>query len=150
VVAVRTGQRLQAGALALRVRWPTAAAARQSGDPNDRAAVIEATIGGLHALIPADAEGNVLRHLSGLRADVLVVSHHGSADPDLPAVLRELHPAFAVISVGAGNSYGHPRAETLAALQRARVPTLRTDRGGSVDVRRVANRLVVRRIAASP
>jgi competence protein ComEC len=146
VVPVRAGQRVAVGGIDLRIRWPTPAAARRPGDPNERAAVVDARIGTLRALIPADAESNVLRRLAGLRADVLVVSHHGSADSDLAAVLRQLRPAMAVISVGMPNTYGHPTPSTLATLRRAHVPTLRTDQGGSVDVRRDGATLSVRRI----
>ena len=32
------------------------------------------------------------------------------------------------------NTYGHPAPSTLAALRRARVPTFRTDRDGTVTV----------------
>jgi competence protein ComEC len=39
-----------------------------------------------------------------------------------------------VISVGAGNSYGHPTASTLKTLARHGVPTLRTDRDGDVSI----------------
>ena len=48
--------------------------------------------------------------------EILKVSHHGSADAGLPALLEDLRPRIAVISVGAGNTYGHPTPETLAAL----------------------------------
>lgn len=146
VVPVRAGQSLTFGRIAIRVRWPTPAAVGRPGDPNDRAAVIDASVGSLRALLPADAEGNVLRTLAGLRDAVLVVSHHGSADPDLPKVLDRLHPQLAVISVGARNTYGHPAPATVTALAAARVPTLRTDQVGSVDVRADATgRIVVRR-----
>ncbi len=37
-----------------------------------------------------------------------------------------------MISVGAGNSYGHPTAGTLATLVRHGVRTLRTDRDGTI------------------
>lgn len=150
VAPVRVGQRLQVGRLALRIRWPTPSAAHRPGDPNDRAAVVEASLGRLRVVVPADAEGNVLTQLPGLAADVLVVSHHGSEDPALPTLLRRLRPALAVISVGARNDYGHPRPATLDALRRAGVPTLRTDRGGGVDVRWGARGLVVRRVARGP
>ncbi|MDQ8044636.1 MAG: ComEC/Rec2 family competence protein [Solirubrobacteraceae bacterium] len=149
VEPVRAGQTLAFGAIALRVRWPTPAATRRPGDPNDRAAVIDATVGTLHALLPADAEGNVLRTLPGLRDAVLVVSHHGSADPDLPAVLSRVRPQVAVISVGAHNSYGHPAPATVAALAAARVPTLRTDQAGSIEIRADASGRILVRTEAS-
>lgn len=146
VVPVRAGQRMRVGRISLWIRWPTPGAAHQPGDPNDRAAVVQAQVGRLRALIPADAEGNVLTRLPSLAADVLVVSHHGSADPALPKVLRRLRPRAAVISVGAGNTYGHPTKPTLHALRSAGVPTLRTDQGGSVDLRAAGGRLTIRRI----
>ncbi|MBJ7472364.1 MAG: MBL fold metallo-hydrolase, partial [Solirubrobacteraceae bacterium] len=146
VAPVRAGQRMQFGRVVLRVRWPTGPASRAPGDPNDRAAVVEARIGGLDALLPADAEGGVLRSLPNLRpTGVLIVSHHGSTDEHLPAVLRRVRPQLAVISLGAGNSYGHPTAETIGALRDARTPTLRTDQVGTLDLRAGANgRVVIR------
>lgn len=146
VAAVRAGQRLAFGKIALRVRWPTPRSAAQSGDPNDRAAVIEAQVGPLRALLPADAEGAVLTKIPNLSAAVLVVSHHGSTDDHLPQVLGALRPQLAVISVGARNSYGHPTSETVGALRAARTAMLRTDESGTVDVRAdAAGRVLVRR-----
>ena len=135
IVAARRGQRLAFGRVTLQIRWPTPRAAAQPGNPNDRAAVVDAQVGTLRALLPADAEANVLRALPGLRTDVLVVSHHGSSDEALPGLLRTLRPKLAVISVGAANTYGHPTRPTLQALRDARVPTLRTDQAGAVDLR---------------
>ncbi|MDO9355835.1 MAG: MBL fold metallo-hydrolase, partial [Solirubrobacteraceae bacterium] len=151
VVPARVGQRLSFGRIALRLRWPTARAASASGDPNDRAAVVEAQIGALRALLPADAEGNVLTTLPNLTADVLIVSHHGSNDDALPTVLRRLKPQLAVISLGTPNTYGHPTKATLGALRDAGVPTLRTDQAGTIDVRAGPNGgLSVRRIGTIP
>lgn len=147
IAPARAGQRLAFGRIALRLRWPTPAAARAPGDPNDRAAVVEAQVGRLRALLPADAEGNVLTRLPNLlRADVLIVSHHGSTDEALPVVLRRVRPQLAVISSGEHNTYGHPTAPTLAALRAARTPTLRTDHAGTVDLRAREGTVVVRRV----
>jgi competence protein ComEC len=41
---------------------------------------------------------------------------------------------LALISVGAGNSYGHPAASTVADLERLHAKVLRTDRDGAVAV----------------
>lgn len=132
VALVRAGQRISVGAIDVRVLWPTPAAVARAEDPNDRSAVLMAQIGSLRALLPGDAEGNVLRGLRDLDADLLVLGHHGSRDEHLPAALRRIRPAAGVISVGAGNSYGHPAPETLAALSAAGVPALRTDLLGGV------------------
>src|SRR3712207_8036426 len=47
--------------------------------------------------------------------EAMKVSHHGSADPGLPALLQRLKPQVAAIEVGKDNSYGHPAPSTLAA-----------------------------------
>jgi competence protein ComEC len=39
-----------------------------------------------------------------------------------------------VISVGAGNPYGHPTPGTLATLAAHHVPILRTDLDGTVEI----------------
>lgn len=68
--------------------------------------------------------------------------HYGSAyqDPYLIAVVR---PRVSIISVGAGNTYGHPadKALALSASNGARV--FRTDRDGAVAVVGPAGRLRV-------
>ena len=128
------GQVLRAGGIELRVRSPRRepAALHAHDDPNDRAIVLEARVGALRVLLPADAESAVLSGLDLGAADVLKVSHHGSADEALPALLARVRPRFAVISAGRDNRFGHPTAATISAL-RAAVPTvLRTDRDGTV------------------
>ena len=64
---------------------------------------------------------------------VLKVSHHGSAD-QYPELLEWLNPAVAIISVGAGNSYGHPTKRTLKILQRLGSNIFRTDQMGAISV----------------
>jgi beta-lactamase superfamily II metal-dependent hydrolase len=67
--------------------------------------------------------------------EVLKVAHHGSADPGLGEELRDLRPRIAVISCGENNDYGHPRAETLAALSGVSgLAVYRTDEDGRVVV----------------
>jgi competence protein ComEC len=65
-------------------------------------------------------------------ADVLKVSHHGSATSSTPELLAAVHPRFAVISAGYRNSFGHPRREVLERLQARGIKTYRTDLLGAV------------------
>jgi len=46
--------------------------------------------------------------------------------------MHAVRPHWAIISVGAGNSFGHPRMETLKRLEEEGVLTYRTDRNGAV------------------
>ena len=68
------------------------------------------------------------------RLDVLMVGHHGSSDSTGAALLAELSPRAAVISVG-NNSYGLPTPETLRMLADYRCEQYRTDRNGTVTFR---------------
>ena len=46
--------------------------------------------------------------------------------------LDAVHPTYAVISAGEGNSYGHPHAEVLNRLRAAGVSVFRTDEQGTI------------------
>lgn len=136
VVAARAGLRVVAGTLRAEVRWPPWRAGPAPGgeDPNDRAVVVRATVGGVRTLVPSDREGAPLRLAAGGPVDLLVLPHHGSADDDVPRLLEALRPRAAVAQVGADNGYGHPARPTIDALGDAEVPLWRTDRQGTVGV----------------
>jgi competence protein ComEC len=133
VVAPRAGDVLTVGPITLRVLWPRPAPRIPGTDPNDRALVAEATAFGRTVLLTADAESPVLAPLDLEPVDVLKVSHHGSDDPGLPALLARLRPRVALLEVGRRNMYGHPAPSTLRALGVV-ASVLRTDRDGSVRV----------------
>jgi len=86
----------------------------------------------LSLLLTGDAEAEAVPLDPG-PVDVLKVAHHGSADEGLGALLERTAPKLAVISVGE-NSYGHPAASTLAALDEHGVPIARTDDGGEIAI----------------
>jgi competence protein ComEC len=143
----RAGSTIRAGAITLRVLSPGPGRTGAGEDPNARAVVTLAQVGGLRILLTADAESDVLAPLDPPPVDVLKVSHHGSADPGLATLLTRLRPRLAVIEVGAHNTYGHPAPATLGALHGAGVPALRTDRDGTVIVSLHGGRLRVQRRA---
>jgi competence protein ComEC len=144
VTLARAGATYRLGRLTLRVLWPDGPGT-PADDPNDHAVILLVSYGQTDVLLTADAESNVQKRLSLHAVEVLKVAHHGSADPDLPAELALLRPRIAVISVGKGNDYGHPRPETLAALDQ--VPGMRlyrTDEDGPVVVESDGRSLTVR------
>ena len=140
------GQVLEFGSIRMRLLWPPPAGPgfRPEGDPNDRAIVALVRSGDFDLLLPADAESNVTAALPLPHVEALKVAHHGSADEGLPDLLERLHPAFAAIEVGRGNTYGHPTPSTLAAL-RAVDHVVRTDRDGTVRLRVSGGRMRVER-----
>lgn len=73
---------------------------------------------------------------------VVKVAHHGSADQE-PALYRAAAPSIAIITVGADNDYGHPRAEILDTLASLGAVVARTDAEGIVAVRESGGALEV-------
>ena len=80
--------------------------------------------------IGLEGEKEILEAGVDIQADVMLMNHHGSH------VSREffqaVNPSWAVISCGAGNSYGHPRQDTVELIQEFRVPLFRTDKQGTI------------------
>ncbi|WP_103889275.1 ComEC/Rec2 family competence protein [Actinacidiphila yanglinensis] len=138
------GEERAVGPLSWRTLWPApgptaeAGAALPAGEPNDASIALLVRDAGLTLLLMGDLEpdvqAQVLAEEPGLpRVDVLKVAHHGSAYQE-PALLARVHPRLALISVGAGNPYGHPALRTVAALRALGAVVLRTDLDGPIAV----------------
>ena len=144
VVVARAGATYQLGRLRLRLLWPPDGGL-PGEDPNRNAVVMLGSFGSTDVLLTADAESEVTLPLRPPATEILKVAHHGSADPGLPALLRQVRPSVAVVSVGAGNDYGHPAPSTLAALEDApHLRVYRTDQDGAVTVESDGARFWVR------
>jgi competence protein ComEC len=134
LVVVRRGDRFRVGRLVVDVLWPQDGG-RRGEDPNMHAVVLRVSFGATDVLLTSDAESDVTGALLLHPVEVLKVAHHGSEDPGLARLLRTVRPQVAVISVGAGNEYDHPRPETLGALAEAPgLSVFRTDLHGRVVV----------------
>lgn len=112
-------------------------AADGGSGPNNASLVMVAEVRGVRILLSGDVEPaaqRVLeRTLPGLRIDVLKVPHHGSRHQETDW-LTSLGARLALVSVGAGNGYGHPAPELVTALAAAGMDVRRTDRDGDVLV----------------
>ncbi|MFN2601983.1 MAG: DNA internalization-related competence protein ComEC/Rec2 [Gemmatimonadaceae bacterium] len=109
-------------------------------DPNLASTIALVRYGSVRFLLVGDAEAPeenwLLEHArSELHADVLKVGHHGSSTSSTDEFLAAVHPAAAIISVGADNPYGHPSADVLASLGRVGARVVRTDKLGTIIVR---------------
>lgn len=123
------------------VLWPPPDYA--TGELNDLSVVLRMSYGEVSMLLTGDFEAPAQRALMAredVSADVLKTPHHGSKTSS-PAFLKAVDASVAVISVGEGNRFGHPAAETLEALAGTRL--LRTDRDGRVTVRTDGKRIAV-------
>jgi competence protein ComEC len=135
-IPAQAGQVLSIGRLTIRILSPRPrpAGAPPPDDSNATGVAAIVSEGGFDLWLSADAESDAILPLPLRRVDAMKVSHHGSADPGLPDVLRRLHPQVAAIEVGAGNSYGHPAPGTLKALHAAVPHVYRTDEDGTITL----------------
>ena len=105
-------------------------------DYNNCSIVTKVTCGSVSFLLTGDAgresEADMLDRGEDLSADVLKCGHHGSSDSTSDRFLKAVDPAFAVVSCGENNDYGHPHRETVEKLKSIGCPMLRTDEAGSI------------------
>lgn len=79
-----------------------------------------------------ESEEEMLKSGLELKSDVLKAGHHGSSSSTSEEFLHAAAPAYAVISCGKENDYGHPHAVVLNLLRREGVWVFRTDEQGSI------------------
>ncbi|GAB3875624.1 ComEC/Rec2 family competence protein [Kibdelosporangium lantanae] len=154
VLWLSLGQRLDWPGLSIEVLGPRAVDTREEGEAtgteiNNGSLVLRAATRGGRVLLTGDvelaAQADLLDSRVDLTADVLKVPHHGSRYT-APQFLDAVHPRVALVSVGAGNRYGHPSQGTISYLQGIGALVLRTDHDGdSAVVGEGATLSVVRR-----
>ncbi|MBB5863295.1 competence protein ComEC [Xanthomonas arboricola] len=101
------------------------------------------------ALLPGDigqiVERRLLREYAPeLRADLVVVPHHGSADGSHAGFIAATGARLALVSSGYGNRFGHPRAEVVQRWQAGGAELLDTAQAGAIRVWLGADGLQVR------
>jgi competence protein ComEC len=138
VVGTSAGDRARVAGLDIEVLHPTPSELR--GPANERSLVLRLGVAPARILIPGDleAEGErrlVARAASSLRAEALVVGHHGSRHGTSAALLDAVDPDVALCSAGRHNRFGHPAPRVRQALRRRGLPLWRTDREGLVRLR---------------
>ncbi len=91
------------------------------GPSNRQSCVVRVVAQGGEVMLTGDLEARDEAALVAqglpLRAQVLVVSHHGSRGGSSPEWLAAVDPDWALISAGHLNPHGHPHPEVLARLQ---------------------------------
>ncbi len=148
------GDRLKWGRLEIFCLYPAAELSPGAGvckkeeDRNEHSLVLRVSYGNFGMLLTGDMSGEGERRLLELeradgqgakmekngigQAQVLKVAHHGSAYSTTREWLDEVSPAWAVISYGEGNRYGHPGPEVLRLLEERNVQTFHTGKSGAV------------------
>jgi competence protein ComEC len=117
------------------VLWPDDLSEGQSAK-NDDSLVMRMTNGAETLLLAGDierpSERRILAEEQPVEVNFLKVAHHGSKTSTTDPFLSAAHPAFAAISVGRDNIFGHPSPEVTERLKAAGVRVYRTDRDGAI------------------
>ena len=139
----KRGMKATIADVSLEVLWPqseTQNFANLQGDgsaENNKSVVVLVTWNGVRILVTGDIEPEVqsilARDFDLADVDILKVPHHGSRFQD-SRFIAETSASIALISVGRGNSYGHPSPETLTLLESSGASSLRTDTSGPISV----------------
>ena len=138
---VQRGTTAQIGSARIKVLWPDGG----DYDPNNSSIAVRIDTPDFSFFAGGDMEPQSQAVIASelTRVDIYKVCHHGSAYQD-ESFTRALAPQVAMISVGVGNSYGHPAANTLALLRQVSAKVLRTDVDGAIAIAAQRHRLRIR------
>ena len=132
VTEAEPGTRYTLGSARLDILGP----AKMFEEKNNQSVVCALTFGERRFLFMGDAEKEAENALLSagcdLSADWIKLGHHGSSSSSRRAFLEHVSPETAVITCGAGNSYGHPHEETLDTLRALDIVWYRSDRDGTI------------------
>lgn len=131
------GQRWQWEGIDFAFLHPTGAEA--GGKTNHQSCVLRIAAGNRVMLLTSDIEASdeaamLARDATAVRADVLLVPHHGSKTSSTEAFIVATGAKEAIVPVGYRNRFGHPKAEVMARYEAYGVRLWRTDRDGAVSI----------------
>ena len=140
LIGCMAGQRWTWDQVRFTVLHPTASEYADSyAKANDRSCVVRIDSAYGSALLTGDIEAItearlLARDAGALRADVVLVPHHGSRTSSTPAFVRAVAPTWAIVTNGYRNRFGHPRAEIVARYHAVDAHVLRSDVDGAVTL----------------
>lgn len=113
--------------------------AREKFRGNDRGCVLKITAGGASVLLAADIEQKSEREMLAsvpdkLRAQILLVPHHGSRTSSSPEFVAQVNPDIALVAAGFRNRFGHPKDDVLDRYRALGSRIYRTDLDGALLV----------------
>jgi competence protein ComEC len=132
---LKQGDSFSEDGVSVNILWPDDLSEGQSAK-NDDSLVMRLTDGNETLLLAGDierpSERRILAEEQPVGVNFLKVAHHGSKTSTTDPFLSAAHPAFAAISVGKDNLFGHPSPEVTGRLEAAGVRVYRTDRDGAI------------------
>jgi len=133
------GQEWQWDGVRFRVLYPPAG--YKSPTDNNNSCIVQISTENDNLLLTGDMESEVekqfVKFFAGnddiLKADVLLVPHHGSLSSSSKDFVRAVQPDYALVSSGYRNRYGLPRAEVVSRYTREGTRILNTSRDGAIS-----------------
>ena len=102
---------------------------------NDFSAVVKLTYGQHKFLFMGDAETKSEKEITAdVSADFVKVGHHGSTTSSGSAFVKATGAKYAIIQVGEGNDYNHPKEKIVNRWKDAGATILRTDLDGTIVI----------------
>lgn len=140
VLVMKAGQEIRKGKMKIRCLAPDQSYAGEKGNAASMALAV--SCGQFDMLLTGDLEGEGERLLTArlkewygqTRWEVLKTAHHGAKGSTSRTFLETVCPAYAVISAGERNRYGHPHRETLDRLSAAGSKIYVTAESGAVEI----------------
>ncbi len=128
------GDQLTWGGTQVTMLAPEAGYTNSHEPVNNDSLVMQIQYGKASVLLEGDAEAPSERSMLAkgrvTAVTLLKVGHHGSRTSTTPEFFAAAAPKDAVVSVGKGNTFGHPRFEVIERIALARTKLYRTDEFG--------------------
>jgi len=105
---------------------------------NNQSCVMRIEAGGRSMLLTGDIERAAEQTLlfeQKIKADVMLVPHHGSRTSSSAEFVEAVAPRWAIVAAGYRNRFGHPNSEVLKRYESIGTSVFRTDRDGAIHVR---------------
>ncbi|HBB56593.1 TPA: MBL fold metallo-hydrolase [Patescibacteria group bacterium] len=148
-LSAQKGQRISlGGGVYLDILFPVGDAGKM--ESNASSIVVKLVYGGNSFLFTGDSPRAVENYLASvykdnLDVDVLKVGHHGSDTSSSEMFTGYASPAYAIISAGKDNSYGHPHKETIDTLNKFGAKILATYELGTIIFRSDGEKIKIKK-----
>lgn len=131
----KAGEHQQIGPFNIEVLSPNE---QSDNDQNDDSIVTKITVNQVSGLFSGDASQSIERAIvetgADVRADFILMGHHGSDTSTSEEWVLASQPEFAIFSAGENNSYGHPGEEAIDRLRKQAIPIYGTIDNGTITV----------------
>jgi competence protein ComEC len=137
-LACRAGQRWQWDGVRFEILHPSDDDAARLRKPNALSCVLHVQGEHAAALLVGDLEAAqeaALVERASIRADWLLVPHHGSRTSSSAALLDAVQPRWAVVQAAYRNRFGHPASDVMARYQARNIKVVQSSRCGAATWR---------------